>query len=108
MSDFTQFDAEVPVVTPPIPEKVYDKYWLEQLTITSGNYSTARLYAKFIPCRDLEDGTKEIKTDYNDTDVKVMTIDNIWELVNIPEFPIALESVFQALKKYGIDQGIFK
>jgi hypothetical protein len=106
---FTQFENTTPVIVPAIAQKEYPKFWLEQLTIVSGNTSTARLYAKFIPCRDLENGEKELKLNPTDNEIKVVQIDNIWDLVSTaPEFAIAMESVFQALNNYGVTIGVFK
>lgn len=107
---FTQLIAGEPIVTPPIPEISWDKKWISMLTLVSDSVNNIRLYAKLVPCRDnLEIGDKELKTPLVDTDVTVITIDNVWSVLPTnPKFAMAMELIFQCINDYGVEQGILK
>jgi hypothetical protein len=108
MSEFTQLIASSPIVTPPIPEIVYDKLWIDTITITSPIVNKISLYCKMIPCRDnLETGEKELKQDLKDGDVKIIIVDNVWDIVGTnPKFGMAMEMIFQSINDYGKNIGV--
>ena len=109
MADFTQLENVIPIITPLVPEKVWNKLWIDMLTITSPEVNKITLYAKLIPCRDLESGEKELKTQLTDADVKTIQIPNVWEIIGTnPKFGMAMELIFQSIKNYGVENGIFK
>ena len=109
MSEFTQLELSTPIITPAKPEILWNKTWIDMLTITSPEVNRISLYAKLIPCRDLESGEKELKPDIKQEDVKIITIDNLWNIIGTnPKFGMAMELIFQSVNDYGIEQGILK
>jgi hypothetical protein len=110
MSEFTQLVTSQEIITPPIPEKVYDRKWIDMLTLTSPAVNTIRLYCKMIPCRDnVETGDKELKPNLNQEDINVIQIENVWDIIGTnPKFAMAMELIFQSINDYGIEQGILK
>lgn len=110
MSEFTQLVASQEIITPPIPEKIYDRKWIDMLTITSPSTNNIRLYCKMIPCRDnAETGDKELKTNLTQSDISIIQIENVWDIIGTnPKFAMAMELIFQSVNDYGIQQGIFK
>jgi hypothetical protein len=113
MTDFTQFINNTPIIIPPIEAKIYDKYWLRALSINAPTTTgEATLYAEFRPCRDLLNSegnvvSKELKEPEVDGDIKVVKIDNLFNLAySNQNFAIAMESVFAALKEYAFPDPI--
>jgi hypothetical protein len=110
---FTQFMATVPIIMPPVPQVVYDKYWLRLMTITAPEPGMpARLYAEFRPCRDADAPQgKEVKKPEVDGDIKVIVIDDIWALVDHPSMggsvTAVMEGIFATLNAYAKAAGIF-
>ena len=106
--EFTQLENTNPVITPVIESKIYNKLWIDMLTLTSPTPHHLTLYCKMIPCRDTELG-KELKSNLVDDDVKVIRIENLWEVIETnPKFVMAMELIFQSVKEYGVLQGILK
>jgi len=109
-NDFTQLVASFPIATPPVPAIVWDKRWINMLTLVSDEVNSIRLYAKMIPCRDNPDtGDKELKAPLVDGDAVAIQIDNIWDILPTnPKFATAMELIFQCVNDYGVQQGILK
>jgi len=109
MSNFTQLENNTPVVTPAKSEIVWDKLWIDMLTMNSTEVNKITLYCKLVPCRDLENSEKELKPDLKMDDVKSIRIENVWDILSTnPKFGMAMELIFQSVKDYGIEQGILK
>lgn len=107
MYSFTQLTSSLAVVVPPKEEIVYDKLWIDTITITSPSINTISLYCKMIPCRDLPSGEKELKDPLTQEDIKVVTIDNLWIAAQgTPSLAMAMEAVFQAVNEYGKKVGV--
>ena len=113
MSDFTQFINDAPIIIPPVEAKIYDKYWLRVLTINAPTTTgEATLYAQFRPCRDILDSEgnvigKELKEPEVDGDIKVVQIDNLFNLAySNQNFAMAMEMVFRALKEYAFPEPV--
>jgi hypothetical protein len=109
MSDFTQLEIANPIITPAVPEILWDRLWIDTLTITSPEVNKVTLYCKMIPCRDLPSGEKELKpmSTLTQEEVKVVTIDNLWvSAYETPSLAMAMEAVFQAVNEYGKKVGV--
>tara|TARA_R110000824_G_scaffold218435_1_gene405020 strand:+ start:1279 stop:1674 length:396 start_codon:yes stop_codon:yes gene_type:complete len=66
MSDFPQFEASTPIVTPATSEVTYDKYWLSNLRIQAGDPTKpARLVAIWAPARDITIQVPSVDVDGN-------------------------------------------
>lgn len=109
MSDFTQIVLSIPVIVPPTPQINYDKGWIDTITITSPCVNKIQVYAKIVPCRDNPDTCdKELKPNLTDNDIRVMTVDNVWDIIGTnPKFGMAMELIFQSVLEYGQQIGVF-
>lgn len=109
MSQFTQLIASEPIITPPVEQIEWDKRWIDTMTITSPLVNKVSIYIKIVPARDLPDGEKELKPHLENSDVTVLQIDNMWEIIGTnPKFAMAFELILEAVNNYGISQGVFK
>ena len=109
MADFTQFEKTEPIVIAAAEERTYDKYWMSKLVVRSATpQKKSTIYAEFVPCRDSEDGLKEVKPDVSKDEIIVINVPDLFALVaESPTFAGAMEMVFKALKEYGVDNEIF-
>jgi hypothetical protein len=107
---FEQLELNNPIIVPPVEEKIYNKAWITMLTICSESTDKASLYVKLIPCRDIDEyGNKELKQNITETDVTVMNIDNIFELLQTnTQMANAFNELLKAINQYGKEQNIFK
>ena len=107
MSEFTQFEATVPVVTPAKDAETYDKYWLKQLTVNASNVDKVVLRAVFVPCKDVIDEYTEVskKVLMENGPQKVLVIKDLFNLVDTnAEFASVMDGVFAALKAMATAQ----
>ena len=109
MAEFTQFEKSEPIEMPAVEAKTFDKYWLSKLLVSAPSpRKETMVYAEFVPCRDAEDGIKELKPEITNDEKKTLRVDNLEEIMESnPLFIAALEGVFKALKAYGSSEDLF-
>jgi len=96
MSEFTQIEADTPVVIPSVEEKVYDTQWLSHFRINS-TPEKATIIAHLVPYNGV-DTLKE--------PIKQIVIDNVFASMQDPNrsvehrtlFAQAMELILQAVK----------
>lgn len=118
MSNYTQFVAKNPYVTPAKSEVTYDKYWLSRLMVNAPNPSRpSRVVARFKPARDIQvesnvNGetvmidTKEVLENGQEVTVN---IENVFKAASENlELADTMNKLFEQLQKIGIEQGVFE
>jgi len=81
MPEFTKIEREDPVIIPATEEKVYDKYWISEILITSKAGGSTFISATLIPYN----GSETI----NDP-VRKIVIDDVFGAIQDPSRPEAL------------------
>lgn len=106
MSEFVQFISAKPEVVPAIAEKVYDKMWLINFNVMAiSPTSPVKATASFVPCRDLSDGTKELKPDGQRYNIEIN--DLFAEALTNEDVAEVLQKLLTILYAKGVAQGIF-
>ena len=112
--DLPHFNAVTPAVVPAADEKVYDKYWMRVFTADARSLDCVRIHAEFQPYRYILDDSgnvigSELKIPEVDGDIIVITLDNIFLLLQdptyMPEITIEIREILgQAL--YAMTTGM--
>ena len=105
-------EEEVVTIIPASEEKVYDKFWLTQLSILAQDPTKeARIVAVLVPARDVtvnvggEDVViKELMPDAENTTI---VVPNLFErMASTPSLAIAMGAVLNELTAIGQEKGI--
>ena len=75
MSEFTQIDVDIPIVVPPVAEKVYNKKWISHFRMNSPSPDKATVVAHLIPYN----GESVLSEP-----VEQVVIDNVFEAMQDP------------------------
>ena len=98
-------EEEEIIITPAAPEKIYDKYWVTQLSILSpAPDKEARIVASLVPCRDVGE-TKELIAD-DEGKVMIVVSDLFARMATDVDLATAFNSVLVELVKMGEEQGV--
>jgi hypothetical protein len=112
MSDFTQFDASIPIVKPATPEVVYNKYWLKRMSVNAPDPTgNVTLTAIFVPARDVTEEIDGVTVTYKELMPNGPEKElRIWDLFGVADgngdFAKVIEGVFAALKAMATQQNI--
>jgi len=98
-------EEEEIIIIPAAPEKIYDKYWVTQLSILSPSPAQeARVVATLVPCRDVGE-TKEL-IEGDEGRVSIVVNDLFARMATDETLANAFGAVLLELIKMGEEKGI--
>ncbi len=97
-------------IIPAAEEKIYNKYWITQLSIISPSTTEdAKMIAVLVPARDVEVNGEIIKELMPNAENTTIVIHNLFERMAMNEtLAITMASVLNEVIKIGQEQGVLE
>jgi len=97
-------------IIPATKEKIYDKYWITQLSIIAPSTTEdAKMIAVLVPARDINVNGKIIKELMPNAEHTTIIIHNLFERMAMNEtLAVTMASVLNEIIKIGQEQGILE